>query len=68
VLVAVEAGLGLSLLPRNATAGYHVRQYAPFGIEPPMVVSIYAWESTGAISDLVERMGTVLAARCAPPT
>jgi DNA-binding transcriptional LysR family regulator len=67
VLVAVEAGLGLSLLPRNATAGYHVRQYAPFGIEPPMVVSIYAWESTGAISDLVERMGTVLAARCAPP-
>lgn len=66
VLVAVEAGLGLSLLPRNATAGYRVRQYAPFGMEPPMVVSIYAWESAGVVSDLVERMGAVLAARCAP--
>jgi len=66
VLVAVEAGLGLSLLPRNATAGYQVRPYAPFGIEPPMVVSLYAWESTGVISDLIGRMRTVLAARCAP--
>jgi DNA-binding transcriptional LysR family regulator len=67
VLVAVEAGLGLSLLPRNATTAYHVRQYAPFGTEPPMVVSLYAWENAGTISDLVGRMETVLAARCAPP-
>jgi DNA-binding transcriptional LysR family regulator len=67
VMVAVEAGLGLSLLPRNATTGYRVRQYAPFGMEPPMVVSIYAWDSAGVVSDLVERMGAVLAARCAPP-
>jgi DNA-binding transcriptional LysR family regulator len=67
VLVAVEAGLGLSLLPRNATAGYRIRQYAPFGTEPPMVVSIYAWDSAGVVFDLVERMGAVLAARCAPP-
>lgn len=67
VLVAVEAGLGLSLLPRNATPGYRVRPYAPFGMEPPMVVSIYAWDSKGIVPDLVERMGAVLAARCAPP-
>ncbi|MCO5131573.1 MAG: LysR family transcriptional regulator [Xanthobacteraceae bacterium] len=67
VLVAVEAGLGLSLLPRAATGGYRVRQYAPFGVEPPMVVAVYAWESAGVISDLVRPMEAVLAARCAPP-
>jgi DNA-binding transcriptional LysR family regulator len=67
VLVAVEAGLGLSLLPRSAVAGYGVRQYAPFGMETAMAISIYSWESSGAISDLVARMGAVLAARCAPP-
>ncbi|MGN6767230.1 MAG: LysR family transcriptional regulator [Rhizobiaceae bacterium] len=63
VLVAVEAGLGLSLLPRSAVAGYRVRQYAPFGMEPPMAVSIYAWESAGPASELVERMGAALARR-----
>ena len=65
VLVAVAAGLGLSLLPRHATTGYRVREYAPFSAELPMVVSIYAWESAGAAADLVGRMETVLAARCA---
>lgn len=63
VLVAVEAGLGLSLLPRSAVAGYRLRQYAPFGTEPPMVVSIYAWENTGPVSELMERMEAVLDAR-----
>jgi DNA-binding transcriptional LysR family regulator len=66
VLVAVEAGLGLSLLPRSAVAGYRVRQYEPFGIEPPMAVSVYAWESAGPASELVERMGAVLEERHAP--
>jgi DNA-binding transcriptional LysR family regulator len=63
VLVGVQAGLGLSLLPMSATAGYRVRQYAPFGMEASMVVSIYSWEKAGPISDLVERMGAILAAR-----
>jgi DNA-binding transcriptional LysR family regulator len=63
VLVAMEAGLGLSLLPIGTTAGRHVRQYAPFGMEPSMVVSIYAWEKTGPVSELVEDMSAILAGR-----
>ena len=66
VLVAVEAGLGLSLLPRSATAGYRVRPYAAFGPEPPMAVSVYAWESTGQAAELVEELRAVLAARSTP--
>jgi DNA-binding transcriptional LysR family regulator len=61
VLVAVEAGLGLSLLPIEPAFSHRVRQYAPFGMEPSMVVSLYAWEKTGPVSELVERMGAVLA-------
>jgi DNA-binding transcriptional LysR family regulator len=63
VLVGVEAGLGLSLLPRGATAGYRVRQYAPFGMEAPMVIAVYAWEKTGPVSELAGQMIAVLAAR-----
>jgi DNA-binding transcriptional LysR family regulator len=63
VLVEVEAGLGLSLLPVGATVGRHVRRYAPFGMEASMVVSIYALEKAGLVSDLVVDMTTVLAAR-----
>ena len=63
VLVAVEAGLGLSLLPVGATAGRGVRHYAPFGIEPPMVVAIYSWETAGPVARLVEAMSAALAER-----
>lgn len=63
VMVAVEAGLGLSLLPRGAAAGQRVRQYAPFGIEAPIVIAVYAWEKTGPVSELAEQMIAVLAAR-----
>lgn len=61
VLVAVEAGLGLSLLPKSAVAGYRVRPFVPFGMDAPMAVSIYAWESTGPVAELVDRMAAVLA-------
>ena len=64
VLIAVEAGLGLSLLPSSAAAGYRVRRYAPFHGAPPMVVSIYSWENSGLVAELVERMGEVLGERC----
>ena len=63
VAVAVEAGLGLSLLPRSAVAGYRVRPYLPFPAEPSMAVSIYSWENTGPVSELVGRMRSALAAR-----
>ncbi|KUM25783.1 LuxR family transcriptional regulator [Mesorhizobium loti] len=63
VLVGVEAGLGLSLLPRSAIAGHRVRHYAPFGAEPSMVVSLYAWEKTGPVSELVEQMAAILGTR-----
>lgn len=65
VLVAVEAGLGLSLLPLSATAGYRVRRCMRLPAEPAISVAIYAWENTGPVAELVERMGEVLAARCA---
>lgn len=64
VLVAVEAGLGLSLLPVNAVAGYRVRRCAAFQGEPPIAISIYAREGMGPLSELVEQMAAVLAARC----
>ncbi|PWJ83746.1 DNA-binding transcriptional LysR family regulator [Pseudaminobacter salicylatoxidans] len=66
VLVAVEAGLGLSLLPVRAAQDYRVRPYAPFDMETAMAVSLYSWESTGAVSELVDSMQSVLAARATP--
>lgn len=63
VLVGVEAGLGLSLLPIGATAGYRVRPYASLGSEPSMAVSIYSRERVGPVADLVERMSGILADR-----
>lgn len=67
VIVAVEAGLGLSLLPVGTTIGRRVRPYAPFGMEPAMVVSIYSWEKGGLIAELVAAMSAVLAQRyCVP--
>lgn len=61
VLVGVEAGLGLSLLPRRATEGYRVRPHAEFGPEAAMAVSLYSWEASGPVAELVEGMAKVLA-------
>lgn len=63
VLVAVEAGFGLSLLPVSAAQDHRIRPYAPFGMETAMVVSLYSWESTGAVCELVASMQAALAAR-----
>jgi hypothetical protein len=36
-------------------------------MEPSMVVSIYAWEKTGPVSELVEQMSAILAGRFSIP-
>lgn len=63
VLVAVEAGLGLTLLPISTTAGHRVRAHQGLGLEPAMAISIYSWERSGAVEELVGRMTTVLSER-----
>ncbi|ATQ43647.1 LysR family transcriptional regulator [Caulobacter mirabilis] len=63
ILVAVEAGLGLSLLPVSTTVGRAVRLHPTLGLEAPMVVSVYAWERSGLVGELAETMTAVLAGR-----
>ena len=63
ILVSVEVGLGLSLLPIATTKNYRVRQYTQFGSVTPIAISIYAWDRDGLIDSLVERMTTVLQQR-----
>ncbi len=63
VLVGVETGLGLSLLPVATTKGYRVREYLPLGKANPMTVSIYAWDKDGLVAKLVEQMTAVLQRR-----
>ena len=63
VLTGVEAGLGLSVLPVQATKGRRLRPYAPLGMASSMVVSIYTWDKNGPASELASRMATALANR-----
>lgn len=63
VATAVEAGLGMSLLPTRAMAGHNVKRSRLFGAEPAMVVSLYAWEAGGPCGPLVAAMHGLLATR-----
>jgi DNA-binding transcriptional LysR family regulator len=63
VLVAVEGGLGITLLPIAATRGRHVRPYTPFSDEAAITVSIYAWENTGLFAELVSQISASLSER-----
>ncbi|MBM0168464.1 LysR family transcriptional regulator [Altererythrobacter sp. C41] len=60
ILTAVEAGIGLSLLPKGAAIDHKIRPYAGFGEEAPMVVSVYSWEDAGQIGLLLENIKSVL--------
>ncbi|MEQ3643175.1 MAG: LysR family transcriptional regulator [Paracoccus sp. (in: a-proteobacteria)] len=63
VVTAVEAGLGISLLPVRAAVGRNLRRNTLFGAEPAMVASLYAWETGGIAAPLVAAMRDVLARR-----
>lgn len=63
VLSAIEAGLGLSVLPIATTASYAVRPNTAFDAESPLVVSIYAWENSGPIGELLSAMSAILSSR-----
>lgn len=63
VLSAVEAGLGMSVLPVSTVAAHAVRASSIFAADASLVVSIYAWESDGATGELVAAMTDVLSNR-----
>jgi DNA-binding transcriptional LysR family regulator len=63
VLSAVEAGLGLSVIPNSTTASHAVQVSTIFPAEPPLVLSIYAWESGGTTGELVNAMTNTLFGR-----
>ncbi|WP_119256526.1 LysR family transcriptional regulator [Shinella zoogloeoides] len=63
VLMAIEAGLGLSLLPVDATKGWRVRPFAEFGPEPPVVASLYSWERSGIVGELASEVLDILKRR-----
>lgn len=60
VLVGVESGLGLSVLPVQAAMGRRLRVYGRFGVAPPMAVSIYTWDKSGLACELATQMALVL--------
>ena len=63
VLVAVGAGLGISLVPTSSTQSHTIRPAEFLGREAAMVVSVYSWEKTGKTAELVELMSLALADR-----
>lgn len=67
VLTAVEAGLGVSLVPVTAATGFRVRPCKDLEAGPAMVVSLYAWETAGPVAELAQRMIAPLAERYDPP-
>lgn len=60
VLRAVEAGLGVAILPLSTIGAYQVQQSAQFGAVPPMVLSVYAWEQDAATTELLWAMTRIV--------
>jgi len=60
VLMAIEAGLGLSMLPIDAARGWRIRPLADFAPEPPVVASLYSWERSGIVGELATEVLDIL--------
>lgn len=63
VLSAVEAGLGLSVLPVSAIKTHAVRASTVFPLEDALTLSIYAWDESRAAGEMLHEMVGVLAER-----
>ena len=63
VLSAVEAGLGVSVLPVGTTAAHAVRTSDLFPAETALTLSLYAWEAGGPVGGLLDDMIDVLGER-----
>lgn len=63
VLSAIEAGLGVSVLPTGTTKNHAVRASALFAPEDPLTLSTYAWEAGGATGELLAAMTAIVARR-----
>lgn len=63
VLSAVEAGLGVSVLPISTTKAHAVRASTIFSSEDVLSLSVYAWETGGPTGILLQEMTTVAAER-----
>lgn len=61
VLRAVEAGLGVSVLPLAATQGYNIKKCQQFEPVIPMTLSIYGWEGDANTRELQSAMRQVIA-------
>ena len=60
VLRAVEAGLGVSILPVAKIAPYAVEICRQFEPVPPMVLSGYAWEQDAATNELLSALTEIV--------
>lgn len=63
VLAAIDAGLGVSLLPLGVTRGHGLHRVTDFGAVSPLVVSLYARESQGAVGALANGIKVALTER-----
>jgi DNA-binding transcriptional LysR family regulator len=63
VLSAVEAGLGVSVLPIITSKAHSISVSTIFSKEEPLFLSIYAWESSGLLGKLLETIICVTADR-----
>ncbi|MGB5077087.1 MAG: LysR family transcriptional regulator [Sphingorhabdus sp.] len=62
VLHAVEAGLGLSVLPVSAVGKHQLKRFSILGEVRPLALSIYAWEQDASTAELLHAIIHILSA------